>query len=405
MNLKLWGLVLLLLALLTLRFYQHYAARPSYKVGQEMTLETTLLSESQIAGQVQKFYVDDILVIAPRFPEYHYGDALIISGTLEGRVISNKRLLLMLYFPKVENHSTSSWLALAKFIRQKITTVVANSLPNIESGLILGILLGFKENLPKEFINELRISGTLHVIAASGMNVAMVGAFLSHVFALIFRRQLALIFTIFGIIAYAILAGLEPSIVRAGIMGAISFAALILGRQNLALLSLFLVGYLMLFIKPQIIFDIGFQLSFLATLGLITIKPILDNKWTRINKYQIGNDLTTTIAAQIATLPILLSNFGTYSLFSIIANTLVLWTVAPIMVLGGIAGIFSFFLEPISRIILTIALPFLLFFEKVVSLFASFGSQVKIEELPMLVSLGYYLVVTSIFLVLRSRDE
>lgn len=384
------GLLLFLILLLTARIYFFLQTKPHYKQNQEISLKTTLFSEPQIKEKVQRFYVDDILIITPRFPEYHYGQTIELSGILQERVLDNKKQVLTLYFPNIKKYPASNGLALIALVRQKITTVFKNTLSNTEASLILGIIFGFKENLPKELVDSLRTSGTLHVVAASGMNVSMVGSFLSSVFGVLFRRQIALIFSIFGILFYALLSGFEPSIIRASIMGIISFSALILGRQNLAILSLALVGYLMILFSPGMVLNVGFQLSFLATLGLIIIKP----KFGKLSLF--GDDLTTTLSAQLATFPILLSAFGNYSPFSIFANALVLWTIPPIMVLGGLASVFSFFLEPLAKLLLLFCLPLVLFFEQIILFFNSFGTGVVIEKLPLTILIGYYLLLTSI---------
>ncbi|MBI1919157.1 ComEC/Rec2 family competence protein [Candidatus Microgenomates bacterium] len=387
--------------LLGLRFLFFYKTQPNYRVGQEVILTKTLLTEPQVAGKIQKFYINGIQIILPHFPEYHYGDQLTISGRLEERVIisqSRKNSILMLYFPKAEKNPPSGGLALTQVIRQKIVTVFEKSLPPTQSSLLLGIVFGFRETLDRELVQNLRMSGTLHVVAASGMNVTMVAGFISMLFGSFLRRQIALSFSIGAIIFYALLAGFEPGI---------SFLALILGRQNWALFSLFMTGTLMLLLNPGNILDIGFQLSFLATLGLIIIKPVIDIQilFKNIKRYQIGEDFATTLAAQLATMPILLANFGSFSLFSIFANALVLWTIPPMMVIGGLAAFLALIAPFIAKLVLMTALPLLLFFEKVIALFAVLGGQLKLENLPLTVSLGYYLILASLVLFLKRPND
>lgn len=392
-------LALVLLILLAVRFIHFYSNKPRFKVGEEVRLTTTLLAEPQTTGSIQRFYIDNILVIAARFPEYHYGDKLAVIGRLEERVIDNnlrKRIVQMVYFPKIEKSPPAGALALTQVVRQKIVAVFSQSLPSTQSSLILGIVFGFRESLPAGLNQALRDSGALHVVAASGMNVTMVASFLSAMFGLLFKRQIALILSIVGIFYYALIAGFEPSITRAALMGSLSFSALVLGRQNWAILTLMMVGYLMLFISPDNIENIGFQLSFMATLGLITIKPLF-------GKTGFFDDLTTTFAAQVATLPIILANFGSYSLLSIAANALALWTIPPIMILGGIASFFSLILPLVSHAILIISLPFLLFFEQIVRVFANLGGGWKVEELPPVIIIGYYLISASILLFFSSK--
>lgn len=404
----------ILLLVLAIRFIQFYKDKPIYRPDQEIILTTTLLTEPQATGRIQRFYVDNILIIAPRFPEYHYGENLAISGTLESKVLNDKKpasrqggQILMLSFPKIESRPPVGGLALTRDIRQKIIGIFKETLPSSEGGLLLGIVFGIKESLPKDLFDNLRITGTLHVVAASGMNVTLVAGFISVFFGTFLSRQIAFSLSIVGILFYALLAGLEPSITRATIMGFLSFLALILGRQNWAILSLFFVGWLMLAINPRTLLDIGFQLSFLATLGLIAIKPILNSQLLLkdIRRYQLGNDLTTTLSAQIATLPILLANFGSYSLLSILTNTLVLWTIPLLMIIGGLAAMVALAVPFLAKILLVAALPFLFFFERVISFFAMFGGQIAMENFPVTITLGYYLILLSIILVLLKKQR
>lgn len=354
-------------------------------------------------GKAQKFSVDyksnRIFITTTLFPEFHYGDNIQISGTLKVRPINNKNLFYSISFPRIEakNDDKNYILAITGSIRQKIISFFNSNLAPNYAGLLLGIVFGIKEGIPKDFFKDLRQVGVLHVIAASGMNVTMTAGFLSSIFFLFLRRQTALIVTIFGILFYAVLAGLEPSIVRASIMGILVFTAQILGRQAWPAFILFLTGYIMLLWDPGLVFDIGFQLSFLATIGLLYIKPIFKNP--------ILDTFQTTIIAQIATLPVILANFGIYSLWSVLVNGLVLWTIPSLMAIGGISSILSFIIEPVSRLILLLALPLLIYFEIVVKLFSSLGGVVKISELNWAIILGYYLLILSFIFYRKEKME
>jgi competence protein ComEC len=271
---------------------------------------------------------------------------------------------------------------------------------------MLGIVFGIKEEMNPEFYLDLQKVGLVHVIAASGMNITMLGGFLSLFFALFLKRQLAIIMTVLGIIFYAVLAGLEPSIVRAAIMGILVFLAQLTGRQNSSFLALFFAGFVMLMRSPFLILDIGFQLSFLATLGLIYLRPLfgLISSVKRLEKNVFIEDLTTTLSAQIMTLPILLVNFGTYSLWSIPANAIVLWTVPFLMIIGGISAVIAFIFEPLGRLILYLSMPFLLYFTKIVEVFGGFGGQIEIKSLPIILILGYYLAILALIIHFRKHE-
>lgn len=405
--------VLLFLFALRFWFFDHNASK--YSSGQFVSFETTLFSEPQVPGNTQRFLAsiernEKILVVIPRYPQFHYGDTIRVSGTLKDRVINNKKIGLVVYFPKIEavKKEKNIVLAPASFIRQKVTILFQNSLPNTSASLLLGIVFGVKEQMPKEFMDNLRTTGVLHIIAASGMNVALLAGFLSSIFVFFFKRQVALMLTVLGILFYAVLAGLEPSILRASIMGILAFSAQILGRQNTAFFALLIAGWGMLMLWPSLLLDIGFQLSFAATLGLIYLRPLFDRSplvKKLLERSIIGESAATTVAAQAATLPILLSNFGTYSFWSIVTNALVLWVVPTLMVLGGVGAVVGIIVEPLGIALLYFSLPFLLYFQSMVTTFAGFGGFVSFSEFPWQFSFGYYLLLLGLVVFFYNKKD
>lgn len=395
----------LIIALL-LRFIFFFQNKTTYHDGESLAFNTTLLSQPQTVGRYQRITANvnqqKIFITTSNFPQYNYGQELLISGKIK---ISSQNNLLTMSFPKIQIQKDNSVfsmtpiLAVTSFIRQNVISVFQRTLPPTYSSLILGIVFGIKDQMPKAFMDQLKLSGVLHVIAASGMNVTMVAGFLSGIFVLFLRRQIALVLSVLGIFFYAVLAGLEPSIIRASIMGALVFSSQIIGRQSLAVYGLFLSAFLMLFVSPMLLFDVGFQLSFLATAGLLFIKPLFKSKSAK------WEDLSTTFVAQTATLPILLTNFGTYSLWSIAVNALVLWTIPILMILGGAGAIFGLIFLPLGQVFLFLSFPFLMFFEKIVSFFAGFGGIVQLSNLSWPFVLGYYLLLAGIVIWLRKRRE
>lgn len=395
-----------LLIILSFRFWFFYHNKIQYRDGEYVSFSTTLLSDPKIIGSQQRIYAnlasgESILVIVPLIPEFNYGDTVAISGTISQRLLKNKKSLLSIYYPKIRSVKNDlAMLSGVNSIRQKIISMFSKSLPSPSSSLLLGVVFGIKEPMPKDFKENLRTSGVMHVIAASGMNVTLIGGFISTFFTFFLKRQLALAISIIGIIFYAMLAGLEPSIIRASIMGILVFSSQILGRQNMARNGLLIAGFLMLFIQPYILFDIGFQLSFTATLGLLYIRPLFElNKKFKviIKKSFVGSDITTTIAAQLATLPILLANFGSYSLWSILANGLVLWTIPFLMAIGGVSGLLGLIFMPLGSLFLYLSYPLLLYFEKIVNLIGQIKSNISFQEPSWPLIAGYYsLLISSI---------
>lgn len=404
---------------LLFRFVQTTQNRSNYSNGQFIILSTTLLNQPQISGNFQKFTVqtsplDKVLIITSDYPRFNYGDSVVISGKVEKQVLSNKKITTTIFLPKIESAKNSesspinifnNILVFTSKIRQNLILFFQKTLPSQEASLLLGIVFGFKENMPKGFMDNLRFSGVLHVIAASGMNVTMTAGFLMAIFSVIFKRRLAVLISIIGIIFYCFLAGFQPSIIRATIMGSLFLVAQLFGRQNFSAYSLILAGYGMLFFSPELIFDIGFQLSFLSTMGLIYIKPIIDKIRVLKKLSFVSDDLTTSIAAQLATLPILLLNFGSYSIVSLLVNALVLWTVSFLMIFGGIGAILGLIFEPIGKVFLYITLPLLFFFEGVVNFFSQFKLSISFDSFPIAFALAYYCFVLAIVIYLKKNSS
>jgi len=411
MRLVIIGTILLTSLFLRFFFFYHNPSHP--KDGEYVSFRTTLLSEPQVFDNYQRIYATldqktKIFVYSSLYPEYHYGDTLIISGNLKYKLLINGNYISSMNFPKIEavKNSENFILAFISSIRQKIISLYQKSLPVKPASLLLGIVFGIKETMPKEFSDNLKMAGVMHVIAASGMNVTLVGGFLSSILVFLVRRQIALFLSIIGILFYAVLSGLDPSIVRAAVMGILAFSAQILGRQRLASYGLFIAGYSMLFISPSLLYDVGFQLSFISTLGLLYIRPLFERTDRVIKLLKssiIGDETITTLSAQISTLPILLANFGTYSFWSILTNVLVLWTVPILMILGGIGAVLGIIIEPAGKLFLYLSLPLLIYFEAVINTFASYEGILKIESISWQIILGYYFVLFSLISVFKKN--
>jgi len=394
-------LLVLLLLILSFRFYLFYSNRYQFSDGEKVDFQAMILSSPQTIGSQQSFTANyknqKIRVTTNGFPEVNYGDSVRISGK-----ISNRNNGLLIYFPKMEivNGSANVFQASLggiNILREKLISLFSKTLPAPFSSLLLGIIFGIKEQMPKDFSNNLRTVGVFHVIAASGMNVTLIGGFISAFFVLFFKRQVAIGLSILAIIFYALLAGLEPSIVRASVMGILVFSAQIMGRQTLAENSLFLAGFGMLFLDPSLISDVGFQLSFAATLGILYLKPLFGKK------EGVVAEVSTTITAQIATLPILLANFGTYSVYSILVNGLVLWTVPILMMIGGAGAILGLILMPLGQILIYLCYPLLLYFESVVNIFGNLGGVLTISSFPWQFAAGYYCLLISTLIFLKRK--
>lgn len=391
---------LILLLILSIRFIQFFSGYHFPQEGDRFEKEFIILSTPIEGNFYQTIRVDSILIQIPKYPRYKIADKIYIEGKIEK---SGKFLIVK--NPKIEKLEHNNLvIKSAAFLKEKISSTFTRYLPRDESALLLGVLLGGSQGFSREQSDAFEKTGVLHVVAASGMNVTMVASLLFLVSSSFLSRRKAILLSILGIFYYALLAGMGASVLRAAVMGSIVFTAAILGRKNLAFVSLFLTGFLMLTIHPLTIFDISFQLSFLSTLGILSVKPVLDSIKLFKKIPLVSDDLSTTISAQAGSLPILAKTFSFYSLTSVLVNGLVLWTIPILMVLGGLAAICSIVLPLLSVIFLYLAYPLLLYFEKVVMVFSKVPG-LDFSDSNWMIWIGYYLVIFSILIKIKIKNE
>lgn len=398
-------IVVCLLILLGWRLISFYDERPDYHDGQTIVLEAVLQQEPDLSNKGQKFSVTDaynrsVYVTAEAFPRVHFGQVLRMSGTLKVKEYEDGFILYALYQPQVEILENHGGLipAIADEIRGTSKTLFESVLPPISAGLLMGMVFGSKEHFPDAFFDALQRTGVLHVIAASGMNITFVSAALLYSLGMVMQRQYALIVGCFGIVFYVFLVGFEPSIIRAAIMGVLAFVASLFGRQHIAAFAVLLAAYSMLLVQPGFLFDLGFQLSFFATLGIIFVKPLISMQKAGVTGFFLET-VTTTLAAQIGTLPLLLGVFGQVGLLSIVVNALVLWVVPIVMLLGSAAVLVSVMFAPLAHAFLMMCIPLLAFFEAIVSFFGTVDWMLVVPEMPIAMWVAYYFLLASMVLL------
>jgi len=214
--------------------------------------------------------------------------------------------------------------------------IINSSLPEPQASLLTGMIFGVKSTLPKYLYQDMITTGVVHITAISGSNISILMRLISEI-TITFGRRISSLLTIIFIFCFVFFLGFEPTIIRAAIMGSMQLIAVYFGRQNWALLSLILAAGTMLIINPAWIGNLSFQLSFLATLGMIlfgTIKKTQINSWHQELKREVIINLRTTLSAQIFTVPLIFYYFRQISLISPITNLLISWTIGSIMILG-----------------------------------------------------------------------
>lgn len=377
--------------------------------GQKFEKTITLLENPAQSFGHQVFTIDNIRVEADAYPELKYGDRVRVKGLIQKRTfLSNSRKeVTQVYIKNTEISvlkQNNPIVFGAALLRNKVYAQFIKTLPYNEAVLLFGIVFGGSAGFNSQMRDAFRNTGVLHVVAASGMNVTMVGAFFIGFFSMFLKRRTALILSIICIFYYALISGLEPSILRASLMISITLLGSILGRQNYGLTSLLITAAIMMLFSPSIIFSVGFLLSFTSTLGIILFKPIFDNLGAFSRFKAVLDDVATSISAQIGSLPVVLGTFSAYSFISIFVNALVLWTIPFLMILGGIAALCSITLPFVSFIPLYVALPFLWFFEKVVLYFGGIPV-VSFDAISPIFFAGYYLILFTFLLILRKQKH
>lgn len=355
----------LLISFLTLIFTMRLVtmSQPHFVSGTKVRITATLTEEPKIIGQTQTFTLLGLKIKTWRYPEFHYGQKLQVLGTIKkGNEMEAAEEI------KIVGEDKGFRGEILAF-RRKIEAIYRQVLPEPQSSLLAGIVLGSKSGLPSTFFENLRRSGTLHVVVASGMNVTIVASTLISFFLLFLSRRPALILAFLGIWFYVFLAGGEIPVIRAGIMGTLVFLAQGLGREDDAWRGLGLAAVILLLLDSLSLFDLGFQLSFCATAGILYFGPKISGLLWRLPK-QIRPDIAQTLGAQIATMPLLLINFGQYSAFSFPANILVVTILSLIMKLGAIVAILGLIFAPLGQIFAWFLWPLLTYFVKVVELFS-----------------------------------
>jgi competence protein ComEC len=319
-----------------------------------------------------------VLVRAPRYPEQVYGDRVRVSGMLETppefddfsykEYLARKGIYSYVNYAravKIEGGQGNPFWAALYSVKDRVRDALARLVPDPEASLLQGILLGIRSGIPDDLYDDYNTTGTSHIIVISGANIT----FISALFALTFRRLLgprrAYWLTIAGIALYVLLVGADAAVVRAGLMGGLFVTAMALGRRSTAYISLFATILVLTLITPMALWDVGFQLSFAATLGLILFAPGIERRFQRGLVRVASQDsarkvlrflneaLILTLAAQILTIPLVMYHFGQVSLVAPLANLLILPAQPPIMGLGGAATIAGMvpFLEPVAQAI------------------------------------------------------
>jgi competence protein ComEC len=300
-----------------------------------------------------------------RSQQFDYQDALSLQGRLhEPRnlsglpyrdILARRGIHSQMSFARVVDlgPSGSGWLGWLVPLRQHLERNIDSWLPEPEAALLIAITLGARSASLGDLAPVLVATGLIHIIAISGIKVALIAGMLYQIVRLARRRVLALLVPLAGLLGYVLLTGATASGERSALMWTMLFIAVYLGRATVALVSLGFVAALMVAVDPSLPWDIGFQLTTVGTLSIVALAsplmrflgsiPLFEYLPPPLRKalsvtivLQIA--LSVTLAAQIGTLPIVILGFHVVSLTGPVANALVLPMLPLLILLGFLVG-------------------------------------------------------------------
>ncbi len=322
-----------------------------------------------------------VLMRAASFPAYEYGDLLEVEGELETppsfpdfdyrEYLLRRGIASLIEYPEVrlQDHDRGSPLRAALFdVRHALTDGLREALPEPEASLAAGVLLGARTDLPRDLRDDMNATGTSHLVAVSGQNVTLIAGLLLAALAWLIGRRPAAWLSLLGIASYALLVGAQPSVLRAALMGALYVVAIAVGRQSSAAVGLVLAGAAMTAFDPQLARDVSFQLSFAATLGLITLAPLLHDRtltaverWPSLSALALTRPavemLAVTLAAIAFTLPITAVNFHRVSLVAPVANLFAVPAFLAVALTAAPAALAGAVFEPAADVLAWLAWP------------------------------------------------
>lgn len=311
-----------------------------------------------------------VLVVADLYPKFKYGDRMEIEGLLtrpknfadpSGKIFDYQNYLAKedIYYqvtrPKAKIISSGggnfvvAWLF---DLKQAFLGRLEKLIPEPHASLLGGLTVGAKQSLGKKLLDDFRTAGVIHIVVLSGYNITIVAEAITKFFSFL-PRYLGQTIGAAGIILFAIMTGGSATVVRASIMALLVILARLTARRYDITRALLLAGFIMVIQNPKIlVFDSSFQLSFMSTLALIYVSPLLEKHFTFVTeKFGLRSVVVATLSTQIFVLPLLLYKMGQLSLVALPVNLLILSAIPATMFFGFLAGIAGF-------VSLTLAFPF-----------------------------------------------
>ncbi len=379
--------------------------------GEFVEISGEIVEEIDVRQDHQKITVltkyGRVLLKVNLYQELHYGDLLNVKGVIESPStdingfnyaahLSRYRIWWVMNRANVDVINERDSVSIRAFLYdlKNWVEIRLNELyMEPESSFAAGLILGSRRGMPEDLAQAFQAVGLTHIVAISGYNISLIIAIMFTFFSFLHLKSRVIITTL-AIFLFVILVGASAAVVRAGIMGALALWALFTGRKSQVFFALLWSAFIMVFINPYILlYDVGFQLSFASTMGLLIFVPMLEElvpKWNRIPI--LREALLLTLAAQISTTPLILFHFGRFSWISPIANVLAAPFLAPAMFFSAASIIFGAPVAMIAWVNL-----------RLVELIALWLSALPWIEIPMTLSFTAFLFLNLILAWISMR--
>lgn len=383
---------------------------------QQLRVRASRVSSVDVDAEVE----GDLLVSLGADPRYRYGDEISVSGDLVPpprfpsfdyqSILARRGIHSLIRRPDIHllTRGQGNWLRAHIYsFKDRVAVTITRILPMPQSALLAGMLVGDESGIPTSLEEAFRTTGTSHIVVISGWNVAVLAGLVIVLFGPLTGRRVSLWLALAVVAGYTVLVGADPSVVRAAIMGGLTLLALLAGRQTLAWNSLALAAIAMTLIDPFMLWDLGFQLSFAATLGIILFQPplkrlsnrglarlgLVGRLWlTRL----VSELILVTFSAQLLVVPILVYRLGELSLITLPANLIVLPAQTILLGLGAMATMGGLVWLPLGQLLGWLAWPFLTYTIVAVEKLAQLpGAMVPVPHITPGLLLLYYATALS----------
>ncbi|GEM_PF-503336 len=383
------------------------------EAGQQLVVRV----ESAQVGKHTQAAEGMVIVTIASYPERRYGDRVVLTGKLliprgpdrpgsfdYRAYLRRKGILVMMRDPLVRAAPGEAGIAPLRVLlafRDRCKDVLMRQLPEPQASIAIGVLLGLQASIPDDVYATFSVTGTSHILVVSGWNFTIVATMLAGLTTrLRFGQAVTLGISLAILWIYALFVGATGTVLRAAVMSSLAVIARATNRQGDAWTLLMAACWGLSVYDPYVLWDLGFQLSALATASLFAYGkpvesllariPIINHAWLA----WANEALTATLAAQILALPIILYNFGNLSLIAPLANILLVPVVPYIMLLVTLALVCGLIWQPFGQIAALVAWGPLTWLTEGARMFSQMpGAATQLPPFPLWMLLLYYAVV------------